>query len=222
MNDTVSPEVLDDLVQIVTHRIASLTAGVEGYADVLVETLNTPEQRRLARHILEGVARINGVVEDLRFFVQPIEPVVVPMRVSSLVTSALNILSDSERARVTAPSRIAGRVVADPHLSRQALHALLRNALDASGSSGEVRLEVRREDDDFAVIRVWNSGRALSRTEAARAVEPFYTTKAQNLGLGLPLARRMARAQGGDVDFEAVEAGTAVVFRLPRPVALDA
>ena len=224
MNEPVPHEVLDDLVQIVTHRIASLTAGVEGYTDVLVETLNTPEQRRLARHILEGVSRINGVMEDLRFYVRPIQPVSVAMRLSNLLESALAILTDAERSLVSIvdPESTHLLVQADPHLSRQALHALLRNALDAAGPAGAVRIDVRANASAQAIVRIWNGGSRMTASEAARAMEPFYTTRAQNLGLGLTLARRMTQAQGGDVEFEDAVDGTAVLLRLPLTVAQEA
>lgn len=223
MKESVSSEVLEDLVQIVTHRISSLTAGVAGYADVLVETLDSPEQRRLARHILEGVSRINGVVDDLRFFVRPVEAVAVRLRVSTLLESALTVLSDAERAVVDAPDQAATSmfVVADPHLSRQCLYALLRNALDAAGPGNMVRIDLSYPDPAVAAVRIWNGGARMTAAEASRALEPFYTTKAQHLGLGLTLARRMARAQGGDVTFEDVADGTVVLFRLPLAVAQE-
>ncbi len=224
MDEQFTTEVLDDLVQIVTHRIASLTAGVEGYADILAETLNTPEQRRLARHILEGVARINGVVDDLRFYVQPLNPVLVPLSAWRLIDSVMDILTDAEREMIDLPERRKRgvRVMADPHLSRQALHALVRNALDAVGNVGRIRVEAEVVDEAVAAIRIWNGGSTLTDADATRALAPFYTTKAQNLGLGLTIARRMAQAQGGEVSFERVSEGTSVILRLPRVVAQEA
>lgn len=223
MNQEITTEVLDDLVQIVTHRISSLTAGVEGYADLLTETLNAPEQRRLARHILEGVARINGVVDDLRFFVQPLAPVAVQMPIWRLIDSVVDILLDTEREQLELPARRRRlRVLADPHLSRQALLALVRNALDAVMPGGKIRLKVASDDAGSASIRIWNDGPGLTDSEATRALAPFYTTKAQNLGLGLTIAHRMAEAQGGSVAFEHVTEGACVVLRLPLVVAQEA
>lgn len=220
MKEPLTSEVLDDLVQIVTHRIASLTAGVEGYADLLVDSLHTPEQRRLVRHILEGVSRINGVVEDLQFFTRPVEPMVVPLRVSSLVEGVLDVLSDAERDQIAASLVDADvlRVEGDPHLCRQALHALIRNALDAARPEGAVRVDVEATASHVD-IRIWNEGPALAPEMANRAIAPFFTTKAQNLGLGLTIAERMADAQGGSICFEPVEEGTEVRLRLPRAVA---
>lgn len=220
MNEPLSDEVLDDLVQIVTHRIASLTAGVEGYADLLADSLHTPDQRRLVRHILEGVARINGVVDDLRFFTRPIAPVSAPLRLSALIASVLDILTDDERDQITLadPESDDIRIHGDPHLCRQALHALLRNALDAAGPTGTVEITARRREA-FVEVRIWNDGPTLSAEDTRRALAPFYTTKAQNLGLGLTIAYRMARAQGGDVEFEPRPEGTTVCLRLPVAVA---
>jgi len=57
----------------------------------------------------------------------------------------------------------------------------------------------------------------MSPEVRARLFEPFYTTRADGTGLGLPLARRIARAHGGEIDVESAPgAGTTVVVRLPR------
>ena len=214
--------VVDDLVQIVTHRIASLTSGLEGYTDILIETLATDEQRRLAREILAGVSRINGVVEDLRFFVRPIAAHPIPLSVGGLVMEVIAALPAEDQAMIQTEMEGGSEPLAilDPALSRQTLLALIQNAIDGAGPSGGVIVK-QHSDEEYVSVRIWNAGATLTEAELARARDPFYTTKAQNLGLGLTLSRRAMEAQGGLLDIAAADDGTAVTLRFEVASALE-
>jgi signal transduction histidine kinase len=112
--------------------------------------------------------------------------------------------------------RGAGRAVADPVKLRQAVFNLIKNAVEASGPAGAVRIDVGVAGDTVEV-EVGDSGPGIPHEARARLFEPFYTTKATGTGLGLAVSRAIARAQGGDIDFRNREAGGAVfTLRLPR------
>jgi signal transduction histidine kinase len=93
---------------------------------------------------------------------------------------------------------------------------LLLNAAQSLDDGGTIRVAV--EDGDGTVrVAIRDAGRGMSPEVRARLFEPFYTTRADGTGLGLPLARRIARAHGGEIDVESAPgAGTTVVVRLPR------
>lgn len=89
-------------------------------------------------------------------------------------------------------------VILDPFQIQQALLNLTLNALDASENGGVVRLSARR-DPDRAVFTIENGGGAIPPGVAARLGEPFFSTKHRGTGLGLAVARTIARAHGGAV-----------------------
>jgi signal transduction histidine kinase len=77
-----------------------------------------------------------------------------------------------------------------------ALRPLLENA--ARHGSGEPRVEVTR-DQRTVVIAVLDDGAGVPAADLEQVFEPGHTTHGEGAGLGLPLARRMVRAVGGDV-----------------------
>ena len=99
---------------------------------------------------------------------------------------------------------------------RQALIALLRNAFDASRP--DQRVTMRLEHAGGLRVEVIDHGRGMDEAEAARAGEPFFSTKpaGAGLGLGLFLVRAFVDQMGGTLRLRSAPgAGTSVVLELP-------
>jgi signal transduction histidine kinase len=105
---------------------------------------------------------------------------------------------------------------ADPGYVRTIVENLLDNGLHAlrSGGGGCVTIRVAREDGR-AVVRVHDDGPPLDEAARATLFEPLRSTKTHGLGLGLPIARALARAMRGDLSLE--DAGRKA-FRLELPL----
>jgi signal transduction histidine kinase len=87
-----------------------------------------------------------------------------------------------------------------------ALHVLdvARNSLDA-GATKIVIDVTERADIDLLAIRVADNGRGMDDAAAARATDPFYTTRTtRRVGLGLALLRHAAEAAGGGLEVRSV------------------
>jgi two-component system sensor histidine kinase RegB len=100
---------------------------------------------------------------------------------------------------------------------RQALVALVRNAFDASGPQQRVAVHVAQRADGLQV-EVVDQGRGMDAMEAARAGEPFFTTKppGAGLGLGLFLVQAFAEQMGGTLRLSSTPgSGTTVALHLP-------
>ena len=107
---------------------------------------------------------------------------------------------------------------ADFDQARQILTNLLSNACEAAGPSGEIFVEVRR-DDDSVVFLVCDSGPGLEPSIRRRLFEPLVTTKVRGIGLGLALCRRLAERNGGTITVASGPLrGAAFELRLPSTV----
>jgi two-component system sensor kinase FixL len=105
-------------------------------------------------------------------------------------------------------------VHADPEMCRAVLLNLLLNACEAGGDEPVV---VRhRLGDSYVEIVVSDAGPGLPEEVRRQLFEPFVTTKPGGTGLGLPIARRLARLQGGELTLQSNDrGGTDAVVRLP-------
>lgn len=104
------------------------------------------------------------------------------------------------------------------HVAR-VVREVLRNAADAV--AGLERREIRFEADvlpDRVALRVRDSGTGLPADRAARAFEPFYTTKSGHLGVGLALVRGIITAHCGRAIIEPAPQGDGTVVTLELPL----
>lgn len=148
--------------------------------------------------------QINGVIED----------------VVSLLARTI-----SERVDVQVDlSAAVGRVRLDRTLFETALINLVLNARDAMPKGGTIRITTRRRSNagprlgTVAVVSVSDSGIGMDAATAARACEPFFTTKTNGRGngLGLAMVYNFAKQSGGDLNIETVlGSGTSVNLLLP-------
>ena len=114
----------------------------------------------------------------------------------------------------------------DPVLLRRAVDNLLDNAAKYSDPSSTVKLTVIPNGTRVA-FEVIDEGIGMSEDDLARAFTPFWradgsrTRKTGGVGLGLALARRIARVHGGDVTLASVP-GTGTTARLEVPLVMIA
>jgi signal transduction histidine kinase len=86
----------------------------------------------------------------------------------------------------------------EPLLFKHALVNLMLNACDASPPKSVVRLDVTAENGELAFV-ITDEGEGIAERDAARAVEPFFTTKAEGTGLGLAIANEIAKTHRGSL-----------------------
>jgi signal transduction histidine kinase len=104
---------------------------------------------------------------------------------------------------------------ADPAYVRAILENLVDNALASLRERGGGRITIRLSaEDGRAIVRVSDDGPPID-AQVQTLFEPLRTTKTHGLGLGLPIARALARAMHGDLSLESSEAKT---FRLELPL----
>ena len=98
----------------------------------------------------------------------------------------------------------------------QVLVNLLQNAIDATGQSGRVTIAVDALEREVR-LSVTDDGPGISAEQRANLFQPFATTKAEGLGLGLVISQDIMRGLGGELVAEAVPTGARFTMVIPCP-----
>jgi two-component system, NtrC family, sensor histidine kinase HydH len=177
------------------------------------------EFRHLCTMIRGEVARLNGIVEEFLQLARVPALQREPVEVATLLHEVVALMEAEARAhavRLTlrVPAGLPALVV-DPQQLKQALINLLLNAIQATPPGGAVQVTAAAETEALR-LAVIDSGRGIAPDMLERIFDPYFTTRPQGTGLGLPIALRIIQAHGGTLDVSSLLGrGTTVEVRLP-------
>jgi two-component system sensor histidine kinase HydH len=197
------------------HEIRNPLAGIKGALDIIVSKVSrgTPEAEFAAIASTE-VERLNELVQEFLSYARPHAPELRPARLHDVVEHVVLLLRpEMERAGVTLEHQALEPLLEtymDPEQIRQVLFNVVLNGIQASPSSGEIRIATFRSGN-HAVVEVTDQGPGIPPDHLAHIFDPFFTTKTHGTGLGLAISQRIIEAHWGEIDVRNAAGGGAVV-----------
>ncbi len=189
------------------HQLRTPLATIKGSCQLLLEDTGESGERRLQAAVSQA-ERMEKMLQQLLDYARPpgAEPAAVDLAAAVAELAGLDVL----RVRPEVASGLEAR--ADPEHLREILTNLVDNALRASDDAVEITAEPRGR---FVEIHVADRG-AGPGDDPEGLFEPYVTRRADGTGLGLPIARSLAEANGGRlVLVTRPGGGTSAVLRLP-------
>lgn len=173
----------------------------------------------LVDRIVETVNHLTGTVEQVLDYARPVSVNPRPADLNRVVADMLQLVrpqlaGGSVEVRLDLDER-GCRGMLDETALRGALMNLALNAAQAMRGGGT--LTVRTRADGAALrLEVADTGCGMTEEQARHVFEPFYTTKSQGLGLGMPYAQKVIEQHGGSIAVQSSPgAGTVVRVELP-------
>ena len=205
------------------HEIRNPLAGVKGAAQYL-EGDNLPdESKEMLQVIIDEVDRLDIVVSQFLDYARPFELRRSSAHVNAIVVHALTVVrAQGVHPDVKIIEDFSGElplISMDQTRLTQVLLNLLQNGLQAMPEGGvlTVRTRVRTlQGLSQLEIVVEDTGSGIAWDDLEHLFIPFFTTKAQGTGLGLPICERIIEAHGGEIDVHSQEGqGATFLVRLP-------
>lgn len=185
-------------------------------------TLTARQQEDFAV-ISDAIRHVDGIVSSFLEFSRRPTLKLEPLSLSGVVDASLRLI-ESRLAVFSVSLNVSRkeplpRVLADPEQLREALLNILLNACEAMDYSGELTIEERLISGEngrlYAGIRVSDSGPGISAENLDDIFTPFFSTKEQGTGLGLPIAKSILEEHGGDIEVHSTSSGTSFTLLLP-------
>ncbi|CDR92764.1 PAS/PAC sensor signal transduction histidine kinase [Ectopseudomonas oleovorans] len=214
---------LGELASGIAHEINQPLAAVVNYASASQRYLQGigGDQAGVDK-VGQGLARItehanhaSAVIKRLRAFLRKGQRRMQALNLAEVAREAVRLCNwEASTAQVAVSDALPDNlppVFADRVLLEQVLLNLLRNAIDANrerhpGAPSQVRLEASEADGNLAV-RVIDQGPGVSDEQMGKLFTPFYTSKADGLGLGLSMSRSIVEGFGGSLEALPAEGG---------------
>ena len=221
-------------VSTVAHELRTPLTGLRGYLELILGgKVDDPaiEREFLARSrtIVGSMSELVGDLLELSRLESgslelDLEPFSVAESAGRVAASLLPIAIERDiRLTTELPARLRA-AVGDRRRVEQVLTNLTGNALKFTPPGGTVDL-VGRFDGTVAVLIVRDDGDGIEPADRTRIFERFQRLASHDgiagTGLGLPIARELAREMGGDLDVASVPgSGSAFVLVLPGPASV--
>jgi PAS domain S-box-containing protein len=216
----------------IAHELNQPLAAITSYADVALHMLKTGNQNpQKLFHVVENCAlqaqRAGDVIRQLMTVLHKGETLGEPLDINISVYEALDLVkedvpSGAFKIELDLASGLP-QVSANSLQIEKVLVNLLRNGMESMQESGisdgtiTVRTQCSASDPAMAEVTVCDSGKGVADTATLRTMfQPFHSTKAKGLGMGLAISRALIEAHGGKMWAEQnTGTGISVHFTVP-------
>ncbi len=201
----------------ISHEMGNTLCALSGFVDLLARGHSDERTTNILSEVRNEVESARALIESFGSFSKSPQPVASRLD-RKMIEEILNEVRRSFPERCTVSMDQGEMAInADAKLLAACVRNLVRNAREASDDSNiEIKLTV---DGTHAVISVSDDGPGL-KMDSEEIFRPFRTTKERssgNMGLGLPVSRRIIRTMGGELSGRNVTGGGAV-FEIVLPI----
>lgn len=184
------------------HQIKNPLAALRGYVELLARGLHEPGQRQIADKLVSEIAALDRIVRDFLQFSRGAHGSIERITLEGALRPVLEAARSAGGAgvEVVAEGVPALELEVDSTALREALSNVAVNAAEALRDDGG-RLTVRAGSSGRLVaVEFEDTGPGIAPDVREKLFEPFVTGKADGTGLGLPIARRLLRDLGGNLE----------------------
>ena len=188
----------------VAHDMKTPLIAIGGFTLWVKRHLNTqnPCHEKLDI-VIKETTRLENMVKDMLDFARPLELHRVEESIDRLIQESLAVVEMVAKARrVRIESQFLGRIAPVPldgMRIKQLLINLVVNAVQASPEGETVRVVCHQEQGRM-VIDVRDLGPGIAQDLRGSIFSPFFTTKKEGTGLGLPIVKKIAEAHDGSLE----------------------
>lgn len=204
-------ELKDEFVSMVSHELRTPLTSIVGFAGTLQESWASLPDNEVDEFLVIMRAEANhlaNLVEDILVIPRleagrlRLEPETIGLRDEAYEVAQLVFAGTTREIQVDVPADVY--VTADPNRLRQILRNLLENARKYGGD--QVLITGERTGANYKVV-IADNGQGIPIDDRERIFEHFEQAvkgdaRSEGVGLGLPIARKLSRAMGGDLWFE--------------------
>ncbi len=209
---------LTNLAASVAHEIKNPLASISIYVQLLEKKLLSADSafaddesvKKSLDVISAEIERLNKTIVNFLMAVRPVKLSAEPLCINNVVEGLADFVAEELKSKnITLDLELAESlpmISGDAEKLRQVFLNFIKNAEDAIeaqaavSGEGEGSIAITTKAGESAVIvHIQDNGSGISDEDLPRIFEPYYTTKADGTGLGLPVAYKIIKEHGGDI-----------------------
>ena len=210
--------VLGELAAGIAHEIRNPLTTVKGFLQMgQVKTI------KLDQHIdvlVDEIDRINNIVNELLVIANPTDVIFTNHNINTVVRDVVEILSieaSLNNIQLNVIDKDQFNTYCNESKLKQVFINIVKNALEAISSDGEVTITIADKNEDYFSINFEDNGCGIAENHLKHIGEPFYSVKENGTGLGMTVCLSIIETHKGSIHITSqVNSGTSVEVLLPK------
>ena len=208
----------------IAHELKGPLVSIGGFAGRLTKKL--PQDSKEWGHadlIVREVLRLESILSEILLFSKKATICYNRCSLAEIVKDSLSVVTPPlEEKQISVTTRFSRRklvLLGDGQQLKQVFINILLNALDAMGSGGKLMIQTSPDEMDgkaAVCVKISDTGGGIPIEALSSIFTPFYTTKENGTGLGLPIANRIITNHGGKIQI-VNKPGHGVEFKVILP-----
>lgn len=200
----------------IAHQLRNPMAVIAGYSKLLLKSLDENDKRRdMLIAILKEVEEMNKVMEELFRLSRHEQINKTEIDILELIKKVAHSMA-ANSIKINFDETINLKIRGDDTLITQAIKNLVQNALDAGGEVWIKAFEGSLFGKQGVFMNILDKGKGIPKEDINKIFMPFFTTKADGVGIGLAMAHKIITAHEGNIAVDSME-GRGTVFKVFLP-----
>lgn len=211
--------VVSQLAASVAHEIRNPMTSVRGFMQLMQKENLTTEQQMYIKISIEELDRAQEIINQYLALAKPQTEQYEVVDLSSVIHQSIDVMRSYA---ILNSIHITQQV--EPSLTiqglkleiQQVLINVIKNAVEAIKSEGEIWITAAKQSDDFISIQIKDNGVGMTDAQIKKLGSPYYSTKEKGTGLGLTVCHQIVKQMGGQIVIESkLNKGTCFTIHLP-------
>ena len=210
---------IGELAGMVGHDLRNPLSGIKNAAYFLKKkgkTIPEPQANEMLDTIENCVNYSNKIVSDLLDYSREIHLDLQEYSPRTLIIESLAIMNVPEKIEILNNVTDKPLINVDPDKIKRVFINLIKNSVEAMPNAGKLTID-SKEANDILEISFSDTGVGIPDEILPKLFAPLFTTKAQGMGFGLAICKRLIEAHGGTITVKTVN-GAGTTFNVSLPI----
>jgi PAS domain S-box-containing protein len=208
---------IGELAGMIGHDLRNPLAGIKNATYYLKrkDEFFSQQSKEMLEIINKCVEHSNKIISDLLDYSREIHLDLEEISLGSLLSEAFSMVQVPQKVKAVKHFRDTAKIKVDKSKLERVFVNLIKNAIDAMPNGGTIEI-ISIEASDHLQLSFVDTGIGIPDDVLPKIFSPLFTTKAQGMGFGLAICKRIIEAHGGTINVQTEKAkGTAFTIVLP-------
>ncbi len=199
------------------NPLQAIENGIYYINTELAKRPNSQNIKETLQAIHGSVDYADNIVKDLQSFASKREPLFRKTDINTLIKETLSNVKTPENVETVMELDELPKIEADKDMIKRIFVNLAVNGIQSMEEKRGILKVSTKETNGFIEIKFEDTGSGIKKQDMSKIFIPFFTTKAQGMGVGLPICKRFVEIHDGNIKVESKE-GEGAIFTVKLPI----